>query len=214
MTSTKPTVHLYTLSQLVYALPGSWERKIKKIEEGRERAYGCYQPVREAIASFCAANGSGRERIVARMMKQAQEAPRGRGQNPERDNMRAFKVFEEKCYSKIGSFVRSLIRRPQGLGVSFESVLLRGAPHLEVTDKDGESFYVFVSAAKWPEQDLKAYLELLSIVVQSEFDASPSSIWHMDLRRGGVSKYRPSMRVKKRCADAAQHYARIFGGTK
>ncbi len=206
---TRTVVHIYTLSRLVHAPAGAWERKIEEIEQGREKAYAYYQPVREAVIAYCAAKGKGRDKIVSRMLAEARSRPHGRGQNPERDNLAAFETFEVKCYPKIGSFVRSLLRMPQGAGVRFGDIFLQGAPHLHVTDKEGQDRYVFLHPSNWTEDDLKAYLELLSVTVES-FGEPSSSIWHMNLRSGLVSKYRSSKRVRRRCVDAARHYARIF----
>jgi hypothetical protein len=212
MNSKKPAVHIYTLSRLVHAPAGGWERKIEEIEEGRDKAYAYYQPMREAVIAYCAAKGKGRERIVSRMLAEAGSQPRGRGQDPEKDNLRAFETFEARCYPKIGSFVCSLLRKPQGLGVPLEGILLQGTPHFQVTDKDGETRYVFLHPSNWTEESLKAYLELLSFVVEATFGAPATSIWHMDLRSGRVSKYGSSKRIRQRCVDAARHYARVFAG--
>jgi hypothetical protein len=205
---TTPAVHIYTLSRLVHAPAGGWERKIEEIEKGRDKAYAYYQPMREAVITYCAAKG--RARIVSRMLADARSRPHGRGQDPEKDNLAAFETFEAKCYPKIGSFVRSLLRRPQGTGVAFGNVLLQGAPHLHVTDKDGEDRYVFLHPSNWTADDLKAYLELLSVTVEISFGQPSTSIWHMNLRNGLVTKYRSSKRVRQRCVDAARHFARVF----
>jgi hypothetical protein len=212
MNSKKPAVHIYTLSRLVHAPAGGWERKIEEIEEGRDKAYAYYQPMREAVIAYCAAKGEGRERIVSRMLADARSQPRGRGQDPEGDNLRAFETFEARCYPKIGSFVCSLLRKPQGLGVPLEGILLQGTPHFQVTDKDGETRYVFLHPSNWTKESLKAYLELLSFVVEATFGAPATSIWHMNLRSGRVSKYGSSKRIRQRCVDAARHYARVFAG--
>ena len=207
---TKPAVHIYTLSRLVHAPAGRWERKIEEIEKGRDKAYGYYQPMREAVIAYCAAKAKGRDKIVTRMLVDARTRPHGRGQDPEKDNLAAFEIFETKCYPKIGAFVSSLLRRPQGSGVAFEDIFLQGAPHFHVTDKSGEDRYVFLHPSNWAEDDLKAYLELLSVTVEKSFGEPPTSIWHMNLRSGLVSKYRSSKRVRQRCVDAARHYARVF----
>jgi len=137
--------------------------------------------------------------------------PRAPGQDPETDNLRAFGIFETSCYPKIAKFVRGLLRKPQGPGVPFEGVFLFGTPHFEVTDRNGESRYVFLQASDWKEDEVKAYLELLAVVVEKGFGESASSIWHMNLRTGRTVKHHSSKRVRGRCAEAARHYRRIFG---
>jgi len=209
-TSVEPAVHIYTLSHLVNARVGSWERKIKEIEEGRRRAYGYYQPMREAIVAYCAASGNRREQIVSRMLSDARQRPHGRGQDPEKDNLAAFETFETACYPKIGQFVRGLLRRPNGTGALFEGIRLNGGPHFQAKDRSGVDRYIFLHASVWSEEDLKAYLELLSVVVEEAFGEAPESVWHMDLRAGLVAKHRRSKRVRRNCSDAARHYARVF----
>jgi hypothetical protein len=208
---TQPGVHIYTLSRLVDSPAAGWERRIAEIENGRAKAYSYYQPMREAVIAYCAAGGQGRDRIVARMLADARRQSRARGQNPEADNLHAFVVFEASCYPKITRFVQGLLRRPQGPGVSFEGVFLFGSPHLEVTDGNGEVRYVFLQASDWKEDQVKAYLELLAVVVERTFGQPASSIWHVNLRNGRVAKHRPSKRVRRRCEEAARHYGRIFG---
>jgi hypothetical protein len=211
---TKPRVHIYTLSRLVDAPAASWERKIEEIEAGRRKAYSYYQPMREAVIAYCAAGGKGRDRIITRMAAEAQSGPRARGQDPERDNFKAFDIFETICYPKIARFVRGFLRKPQEAGVHFEEVFLLGAPHLEVIDRKGEVRYVFLQASNWKEDHVKAYLELLAIVVENALGKPASSIWHMNLRTGRCSKYRSSKRVRNHCVDAARHYQRIFGANR
>jgi hypothetical protein len=207
----QPRVHIYTLSRLVNAPAAGWERRIEEIEKGRAKAYGYYQPMREAVMAYCAAGGKGRDRIIARMLADAHHRPRGRGQDPQADNLNAFEVFETRCYPKITKFVQGLLRKPQGPGVPFEGVFLFGAPHLLVTDEDGEARYVFLQASDWKGDQVKAYLELLAVIVEKAFGQPASSIWHMNLRTGRVATHRSSKRVRRRCEDAARHYGRIFG---
>jgi hypothetical protein len=205
----KPGVHIYTLSKLVHAPAGAWERMIEEIERGRKRAYAYYLPMREAVVAYCAASGNGRDRIVAKMLAEARRQPRARGQDPEADNLGAFEVFETSCYPKIARFVRGLLRNPQP-GVPFEGVFLFGNPHLEVRNRDGELRYIFLQASSWKEEHVRAYLELLAVIVEKTFAKPADNIWHVNLRTGRVAKYRSSKRVRSHCADAARHYGRIF----
>jgi hypothetical protein len=208
---TKPRVHIYTLSRLVHAPAAGWERKIEEIETGRVKAYSYYQPMREAVVRYCAKGGKERDRIVTQMLSQAHHQPRARGQNPEADNLKAFEVFESSCYPKITKFVRSLLKRPHGPGIPFEAVSLFGSPHLEVTDTNGEARFVFLQASDWKAEHVKAYLELLAVIVETSFGMPAESIWHMNLRSGRVARFRSSKRVRKNCVEAARHYGRIFG---
>lgn len=208
-----PSVHIYTLSRLVHAPAGGWERRIQQIEQGRDKAYSYYQPVREAAVAFCATEGEDRDGIISQMTAQARRQPRGRGQDPDTDNLRAFEIFESDCYPQVGEFLGSLLRKPQAPGVPFEGVMLLGAPHFKATDKNGETRFVFLQASKWRDAELKAYLELLGVIVETAYGEPPTSIWHMDLRTGNASRHRPSVRVARSCAAAARHYARMVSRT-
>lgn len=85
-----------------------------------------------------------------------------------------------------------------------------GAPHMEVIDRDGEDRYVFLHPSEWSQDDLKAYLELLSIVVEHCYGADSSKIWALDLRNGVEIKWRSSSRIRRRCESAAKLYGRLI----
>ena len=204
-------VHIYTLSRLVHAPAGSWERKIEEIEQGRRQAYVYYGPMREAVVAFCASKGVGRDKIISRMLAKARHQPRGRGQNPDKDRLGGVRDLRGDLLSE------NRVVSPQspeevarGRRLSFEEILLRGAPHFKATNKSGATRYVFLHASRWADDDLKAYLELLGVIVEAEFNQPATSIWHMNLRTGLTSKHRPSKRMRSKCVDAARHYARLF----
>jgi hypothetical protein len=119
-------------------------------------------------------------------------------------------MFVGDFYPKITHFEKSLLREDAGLGCSFEGVRLGGLPHFGAKDFRGEMRYVYRHASKWDEDDLKAYLELLSIIVADKFDAPATSIWSMDLRTGKDYKWRSSARMRARCVNAARLYARLI----
>ena len=159
-----PDAHIYPLSRLVHAGPRAWQRLLTEIEEGSSYAFSYYLPMREAVVQFCASRGQGREQIVREMTARARvNAGFGRG-NRLRDNTNAFETFEEVFYPATRRFRRSLLHERQD-GCDFEGVTLLGAPHFEVDDSACRRRYAFLHAARWPADDLAAYLELLAIVV-------------------------------------------------
>jgi hypothetical protein len=79
-----------------------------------------------------------------------------------------------------------------------------------VTDSKGQRRYVFLLASKWEQRDLKAYLELLSIIVAGRFGGSATTIWCMDLRAGKDFKWSSSSRIRTKCERAANLYARFL----
>lgn len=124
-------------------------------------------------------------------------------------NEAAFRMFVDVFHPKIKKFKRSFLRDFQR-GVEFEGILLAGLPHLEVVDEHGNTRYVFLHAADWDSDDLKAYLELLAVIIERKYGASASDLWCMDLKTGETTAFKGSKRIRKRCVDAARHFARFM----
>jgi len=210
-----PEVHVYSLSRLVHAPATEWVKMLDSLEEGKDYANRYYLPLREAVVSFCSQKGQGRDAIVSTMVRRAQALGGSRRQGIAMDNEAAFDIFEGCFYPRISKFHRDLLRDRQP-GVRFEGVILVGTPHLLVTDEDERKRYVFLHAAKWKEDDLKAYLELLSVILEQRFQACADSIWCMNLRSGRDVRWRSGSRTRRKCAKAAHLYARLvqaMGGT-
>jgi hypothetical protein len=203
-------VHIYPLSKLVHALPGDWERDIRLLETGKLWAYAYYQPLREAVVLYCKAHGKRYEESLKLLETRAHSVPAGRGADPVRDNKAAFNVFVEHFYPRMGKFVKSLLQTDAKGGCKFAGVQLLGMPQFVTTDKAGRERYVFLLASKWKKDDLKAYLELLAVIIAERFGAAPESIWCMDLRSGTDGQWRSSARVRGRCEKAAVLYARFI----
>jgi len=203
-----PSAHIYPLSRLVHAGPRAWQRMLEEIEEGSSYAFSYYLPMREAVVQFCSSRGHGRDQIVREMTTRARTSARlGRGDRL-RDNTNAFETFEVVFYPKIRRFRRSLLHEKQD-GYDFEGLTLLGAPHFEADDSAGRRRYAFLHAAKWSDDDLAAYLELLSIVVEEGYGADSRNLWIMDLRKGEDIRWRSSARMRRRCRDTAMLYAKL-----
>jgi hypothetical protein len=208
--SKTPTIHIYTLSRLVHARVGGWEKLIQQIEDGRLKAYRYYLPMREAVIQFCANEGEGFDEILMDMKRRAGASGGRRAAKIASDNENAFINFVEIFYPKIRKFKRNLLRETQ-TGTTLEGVLLLGAPHFIATDQDGETRYVFLYPSKWKPEELKSYLHLLGAIIEQRFSGECSQIWCMDLRNGKSIKFKSSARLTTRCSDAARHYARVEG---
>lgn len=206
--SFKPIIHVYPLSRLVNAPAASWEKFINQIEEGKEKAFGYYLPMREAVVRFCARNAKGFDGILSEMIRRAQGMGGSRGQRIADDNESAFKTFVEEFYPKIGKYKRDLLRDVQD-GVVYEGITVLGAPHFVVQDQDEKTRYVFLHAANWSPQQLKTYLQLLAMIVQKKYGGTADQLWCMDLRKGITVKFVGSARLSSHCSDAARHYARL-----
>ena len=203
-------VHIYPLSKLVHASAGSWERQLRDIEEGKLRAYHYYLPLREAIVVYGKSRGKKLDQAIAGLDAASRRVVAGRGANPVKDNRTAFDAFIRSFYPRIAEFGQSLLRDDSKIGCEFEGVRLTGLPHFSARDLKGNERYIYTHASKWSEDDLKAYLELLSIIVEARFGANAESIWCMDLRTGTDFKWKSSPRLRAKCASAARLYARII----
>jgi|SRR5690348_5282608 len=204
-----PVVHVYPLSRLVHAPASRWESLLKSIEEGKTRAFRYYLPLREAVVLFCSKGGKDRDQIVSGMVARARSAGGSRGAKVAKDNDDAFRVFESSFYPRIKAYKGDFLRESQ-TGHPFEGVTLVGSPHFEVLDQGGADRYVFLYPAGWERDEINAYLELLSIIVQKRFGKPPESLWCMNLRTGRDEKWKSSARVRKRCENAARLYARLI----
>lgn len=202
-------VHIYPLSKLVHAFPGDWENLLKAIEGGKVRAYTYYQPLREAVVMYCRSKGKRYDDILHDLVRRANEMPAPKGADPAKDNSAAFESFVQNFHPRIARFEKSLLKTDSENGCIFAGVRLLGSPHFVVTDESGKERYVFLHASKWDDDDLKAYVELLAMIVESRFGKSSDSIWCMDLRNGTDLKWRRSSRVLGRCEKAATLYSRF-----
>jgi len=203
------SVHIYPLSRLVHALPGDWERDLKALQSGKVRAYAYYQPLREAAVLYCKSRGSKYDELLNQLEKRSRAVAAPRGADPAKDNISAFKSFVDHFHPRLGKFMTSLLNTDTQRGCEFAGLRLLGTPHFVTLDADGQERYVFLLASKWDDDDLKAYMELLAIIVKNRFGASSESIWCMDLRTGQDFKWRASSRMRARCEKAATLYARF-----
>jgi hypothetical protein len=203
-------VHIYPLSRLVHASAASWEAELRKIEEGKLHAYRYYLPLREAVVSYCKSKGKKRDSIMLDMQSSAAAISASRGANPVKDNLSAFDIFEEHFYPRVSLFGQSLLRDESKSGCAFEGLILSGLPHFTVVDEGGTTRYVYLHASKWDDDDLKAYLELLSIIIENRFGGSADTLWCMDLRTGKDVKWKSSSRIRARCMNASRLYVRLI----
>ena len=182
---------------------------LAKIEDERQRAFAHYLPMREGVVLLCARGGRDAGKLANEVASRAlQMGGVRRGKPMAAGNEAAFRMFVDVFYPKIKKFKRSFLRDFQA-GVEFEGLLLAGSPHLEVIDEHGNTRYVFLHAADWDSDDLKAYLELLAIIIERKYGASASDLWCMDLKSGETIAFKGSKRIRKCCVDAARHFARF-----
>jgi hypothetical protein len=181
---------------------------LRSLEEGKDYANRYYLPMRQAIVDFCVQKGSGSAAIVQTLRRRSLALGGARGPRIVRDNENAFDVFVSEFYPRIKRFRRSLLAEKQRR-CSFEGVLLVGTPHLIVTDLDDRDRYVFLHTSAWNDLDLKAYLELLSLILGQRLGGGPEALWCMNLRTGVDVKWKPSPRIRAKRAKAARLYAQL-----
>jgi hypothetical protein len=204
-----PRIHIYPLSRIVHAPAGDWESLLKSIESGKQVAFGYYLPMREASVKYCRAKGKGRQQIVQEMLARSIFIGGSRGSRLAKANESAFSVFEAAFYPRTKRFRRDLLRVPQQ-GCKFEGLEVVGSPHMIVVDQDDRERFVHLHASDWPDEQLKAYLELLSIIVEQRYSRDPESIWCMNLRTGQDDRWRPRGRIRSKCGKAARLLARFL----
>ena len=206
----KPRVHILPLSKLVHASPAGWEKLLRDVEDGKVRAFKYYLPLREAAIKLCRKKGNERDRILAQMITRARSSGGRLGDRIASDNEKAFRVFEEVFFPRIRRFKRDFLRDGHP-GVTFaDAVTIFGHPHLEVIDDSGQERLVVLHAAEWKPDELRAYLDLLSVIVEKRFGRDASSIWCMNLRRGTEERVSTSRRLRTKCENAAKLYGRLI----
>ena len=202
-------VHILQLSKLVHTSPVRWEKLLRDLEEGKPRAYKYYQPLREAITAFCKGAGAGRDRIVLRMIARARGSGGTYGDRMAKANEAAFAVFEKVFLPRISKFKQDFLRDDHP-GFPFGGLTVYGNPHFEIVDKSGADRFVMLHAADWGPNELRAYLDLLSFIINKRFSKGPSSIWCMNLRTGKDEIVRESARLRSKCEGAARLYGRFI----
>lgn len=203
-----PTVHIYPFSKLVNAPAAGWEKLIDQIEEGKNKAFAYYLPMREAVVLFCLKSGEDFDKVLGQLVRRAHEMGGVRGKKIAADNKAAFRMFVEEFYPRIAKFKKNSLHDVQ-VGVEFEGIMLTGAPHFIAEDQDGNTRFIFLHAAKWSDEQVKIYLQLLSVIIEKKYGGAAEQIWCMSLKNGKTIKFKGSARVLSRCADAAKHYARL-----
>jgi hypothetical protein len=210
LTVQAPRIHIYPFSRIVGAPAGRWEKLIADLEAKEQIVYLYYQPVREAIVRFTADAGQHRDKTFAEMCRRAGEVIHAPTQNPVRDNSACFLSFEEHFFPQISEFKASLLRVPQAEGTLFSGIILKGLPHMLVVDSKGKDRYVYLYPSNWKDHELDAYMELLTIIIESEFSADSADLWCMGLKKGiTIPRPKSKMRTRQACREAAKHFKRM-----
>ena len=210
LTIEAPRIHIYPFSKLIGAPAAKWEKLISELEEKEKIVYLYYQPVREAIVKFTAGVGAKRDEIYEEMSRRAVDVVHSSQQDPVRDNQRCFAAFESNFFPKIRSFEQSLLKVPQVEGTFFSGIILKGLPHMIVVDSKGKRRFVYLYPSSWKDHELDAYMELLTIIVESEFGADACDLWCMGLKTGAaILRPKSKARTRQSCKEAAKLFKRM-----
>lgn len=208
-TSLSDSIHIYPLSRLVGAPAAKWEKILAELEEKQKRLFSYYGASREACVRLSSSGNRERDAIMHDMIATANATPHAPWQDIVNDNIRAFVSFEKSFLPKIKSFDASLLRLPKGEGTNFNGINLHGSPHMIVKDRRGRTRYAYLHPSDWTDDCLKAYLELLTIVVEDQFGGTAGDLWWMDLRTGKTIPWKSSAKTRRECRDAIKHYMRF-----
>ncbi len=206
-----PQIHIYPFSRLVGAPAARWEKLIAELEAKEKIVYLYYQPVREAIVKLTAKNGLNRDQIFNEMSDRAKAVVCAPSQDPVKDNQGCFKCFEKSFQSKIFSFEASLLRASNTNGTFFNGVILRGLPHMIVRDSKNKLRYVYLYPSAWKDHELDSYIETLTIIIESEYNAQASDLWIMSLKTGkSIPRSKSKSRSRSACREAATLFKRMI----
>ncbi len=211
LTIEAPRIHIYPFSRLIGASAAKWEKLISDLEAKEQIIYLYYQPVREAIVRLTSSECEHRDEIYDEMSQRAAAVIHTGAQNPVKDNQKCFVSFEENFLPKISSFEKSLLKVPQIEGTFFCGLILKGLPHMIVRDWKDRQRFVYLYPSAWKDHELDAYMELLTIIVESEFGADAVDIWCMGLKKGEtIPRPRSKTRTRQACREAAKLFKRMI----
>lgn len=198
----KPRVHIYLLSRLAFADVTEWRRIIKQLQEGRKSIYWSYKPLRMGAYQLAANRDTGGTRAIYSDV--AHLAEKAGGQRCRKANLAALEVFERFFMPNINKAERSFmegIERP----VDFGPMQLIGGPHFSVLDDRNRKRYVYLHPSRWKEEEVAAFCELLTVIVEGRFNSEAASLWFLDLRAQRRHPWTASRKlVRRKCLTAAE----------
>jgi len=196
----KPQIHIYTLSRLVFADVTDWQKILKDLRKGRTNMFWSYKPVREAAFEMASQKDADRESIYANAGTSAQKAG---GERCRKANLAALQKFEDTFLQQIGK-AKSNFMQGGNPPVDFGEVQLLGGPHFSIATVDGSEKFVYLHPSNWTDEETTAFCELLTVVVENKFNATAKDIWFLDLRTGVRMPWNSSKKlVRRKCEKAA-----------
>lgn len=118
-------------------------------------------------------------------------------------NIRALEAFETAFLPDISGTAKNLMQareRPVDFGV----VELIGGPHFTAVDRSSKERYVYLHPSQWKDLEVKAFCELLTVVVEKRFAAKDRDVWFLDLRGRRRIRWASKRLIRRKCRQAAE----------
>jgi hypothetical protein len=202
----KPQVHIFSLSQLVFADATDWQRILKQMREKRKNMYWSYKPLREGAFRMVSGKDEEKRTIYENVGSLAEKSG---GDRCRKANLAALQTFESKFLPRI-ECAKLNFMQGNSPPVEFGHVQLIGGPHFSVEDSEGKERFVYLHPSRWAENQVAAFCELLTIVCEKRFAAIARDIWFLDLRVGERVPWTKSKRLlRRKCEVAAEFLATL-----
>lgn len=172
-------MHIYVISRVHGKSPTKWRQTLAQLRRSREYFPLPYAPLRLALASELRQVGSG-EQVLEAGLANLHNRPQGA---TIRDRSRAaFRNFVAQFRPQIDRLEEDYtLPRSAVDPITYSGHQLRGSFHFRVRDNEGNSRLVFAHASGWDEQEVDAYLELLTLISEERHAGNRDDVWFLDL---------------------------------
>jgi len=199
-------MQISTLSALHGRPVVDWERYLESLDSGQALIPAWYKPMTQACVA--AARGSARSSTV---LESGLASLPTRPQTPSivMTSRAAFAHFTTHVVPKLGKFERSLLSDRQLS--TWNGYELTGQVHFECQATRATPRYCSVLASAWSAEQLKAHVELLSILCEVRYGASRSEVGLFDLRNGHLHRPGSSyVRLRNQLEKTMRHLQRLL----
>lgn len=163
--------------------------------------YWSYRPLREGAYQMA---GEGRKDMASIYSAVAELSEKAGGVRCRKANLSALQVFEESFLPDIAG-ARSNFMSGSERAVDFGKVQLIGGPHFSVLDAKGQEEYVYLHPSQWTDEQIAAFCELLTLVLERRYNSGARNLWFLDLREGErVPWPRSKKLIRRKCERAAE----------
>lgn len=204
----KPIVHIYLLSRLAFADVTDWQKIIKQLRDGRKSMYWSYKPLRTGAYRLASRDGTDPRAIYADVANLAQAAG---GERCRSANVAALEAFENIFLPEMTKAKSNFMEGPS-LPVDFGAVQLVGGPHFSAVGNGSRDRFVYLHPSRWELDEITAFCELLTVIVEKRFGARAQDILFLDIRnRARIPWPRSRSLVRRKCRQAAEFLVALQG---